>query len=207
MKKKNDSWNLLFSAFLITAFMVCSSFFIGMISDSFGQDQIKKTLLTALVFMLFGMILFYATRVGDGKQVFRFSLATLIVMVLPALYVIIASVASGLPFYAQVSSRPELADIAAVILGYGIPYTFLSGYELDRSADQKKQPEENTDAEEGSEAPEDTGDGVSESDPEVADEYDEADGTDAAEEYGEDDETPEYDESGSADEYDEAEEQ
>ena len=53
-------------------------------------------------------------------------------MVLPALYVIIASAAAGWPFHDVISQRSELVDIAAVILGYGIPYTFLSGFELKR---------------------------------------------------------------------------
>ena len=132
-KKKNDVWNLVFSAFLVTAFLICASFFIGMINDSFTQDSVKRTLLTALIFVLFGLLLFYATRVGDGRQVVRFSLSILVLMVLPALYVIIASAAAGWPFHDVISQRSELVDIAAVILGYGIPYTFLSGYELDTS--------------------------------------------------------------------------
>ncbi len=84
-KKKNDVWNLVFSAFLVTAFLICASFFIGMINDSFTQDSVKRTLLTALIFVLFGLLLFYATRVGDGRQVVRFSLSILVLMVLPAL--------------------------------------------------------------------------------------------------------------------------
>lgn len=129
-RKKNDVWNLVFSAFLVTAFLVCASFFIGMIHDSYAQDTVKETLFTALVFVLFGLLLFYATRVGDGKQVVRFSAVTLILMVLPALYVIVASAAAGWPFHEAISQRRELVNIAAVILGYGIPYTFVSGFEL-----------------------------------------------------------------------------
>lgn len=132
-RKKKDRMNLLFSAFLVTAFMVCASFFTGMIHDSFAQNFTAHTLLLSLIFLLFGLLLFYATRVGDGRQMVRFSPATLIVMVLPALYVILSTVISGLPFHDVLSARPEAAQIAAVVLGYGIPYTFLSGYELDRS--------------------------------------------------------------------------
>ena len=130
-KRKNEIMNLIFSAFLVTAFLICSAFFLGMIKDSFSQDAVKSTLLTALIFALFGGLLFYATRVGDGKQVFRFSAGTLIIMVLPALYVIIASVVQAMPLHEQISTHSELANIAAVIFGYGLPYTFLSGYELD----------------------------------------------------------------------------
>lgn len=137
-KRKNEIMNLIFSAFLVTAFLICSAFFLGMIKDSFSQDAVKSTLLTALIFALFGGLLFYATRVGDGKQVFRFSAGTLIIMVLPALYVIIASVVQAMPLHEQISTHSELANIAAVIFGYGLPYTFLSGYELDRSESKKK---------------------------------------------------------------------
>lgn len=134
MNKKNpDNLNLLFSAFLVTAFMVCTYFFTGIISDNFSDNSNMKQLCISVVFLLFGLILFYATRVGEGKQVWRFSPSTLIVMVIPALYIIISSVVSGLPYHEQISSRIELLYIAGVVLGYGIPYTFLSGYELNIS--------------------------------------------------------------------------
>lgn len=129
-KTKNEFWNLIFSAFLIAAFLLCSYFFIGIVNESFAHDQPKKIFFTGVIFIVFGLILFYATRVGDGKQVWRFSLAALLLMVLPSLYVIIASVAEGLPFHSQISSRSEIVNVAAVIFGYGIPYTFLSGFEM-----------------------------------------------------------------------------
>ncbi len=162
-QKKKDVWNLIFSAFLVTAFLICSSFFIGMINDSFSQDIVKRTLMVALVFVLFGALLFYATRVGDGRQIVRFSLATLLLMVAPALYVIVASVTAGLPFHDVISSRTELVNIAAVVLGYGLPYTFLSGFELERTVDREDEPDGESDgtesaepAEETEEMPEDT---------------------------------------------------
>ncbi len=136
--KKTDIFNLLFSAFLVTAFMICSYFFTGIINDSFADNITMKQLCTAIVFVLFGLMLFYATRVGDGKQKWRFSPSTLIVMVIPALYIIIASVSPGLPYHEQITSRSELLYIAGVVLGYGIPYTFLSGYELNTSESPKK---------------------------------------------------------------------
>lgn len=132
-KSKNEISNLIFSAILVTAFVVCSSFFMGMINDRFSQDAMMRTLLMSLIFALFGGLLFYATRVGDGKQVLRFSPATLILMVLPALYIVIASAVGGLPFHEQISSNSELSYIAGAVFGYGLPYTFLSGYEIDRS--------------------------------------------------------------------------
>ena len=135
-KSRNEISNLIFSAFLVTAFVVCSSFFMGMIDDRFSQDPAMRSLLMAVIFALFGGLLFYATRVGDGKQVFRFSPATLILMVLPALYVVIAATVGGLPFHEQLSANREIAYIAGAAFGYGLPYTFLSGYELDRSEAQ-----------------------------------------------------------------------
>lgn len=79
--------------------------------------------------------MFYATRVGDGKAVKRFSLVTLIVMVLPSLYIIVASIAPGLPLYdvfsnANGSGLSVIVTLASIALGYGIPYSFLSGLKL-----------------------------------------------------------------------------
>lgn len=131
--KKKDIWNLLFSAFLVIAFVICAFFFVNLIKDKFAMNKPMQTLMTAIVFTLFGLVLFYATRVGDGKQVFRFSPMTLIVLVVPSLYIILSSVITVLPFGNSISSCQELVNLAGVALGYGIPYTFLSGYELDRS--------------------------------------------------------------------------
>ena len=131
MKKKKDISGLIFSAFLIIAFVVCSYFFIGIIRDSTAFDNTVRLLLKSLVMAVFGLILFYATRVGDGKQIRRFSLSALILVDLPALYIILAACFVQLPFPFDLSAAPETVSIAAVALGYGIPYTFLSGYELD----------------------------------------------------------------------------
>ncbi len=131
-KKKNrrkNTGNLIFSAILVTAFLFCSYFFMGMV-DKVNQAWLQA-LLCILVFVVFGLFLFYATRVGDGKQIVRFSPATLILMDLPALYVILAAMISELPFSAEITSCAPVIYIASIILGYGIPYTFVSGYEID----------------------------------------------------------------------------
>lgn len=129
-RKNNNTSNLVFSACLVTAFVVCAYFFEGMIKTSTGMSETVKSILTALLFVVFGLFLFYATRVGDGKQVKRFSLSTLIIMDLPALYIILASFATGLPFSEQIASSDIMVYAASVVLGYGVPYTFLSGYEI-----------------------------------------------------------------------------
>lgn len=133
MKKTNktDHWNLLFSAFLITAFIVCAYFLVGMITESNPDDAIRRNIYISGIFILFGLLLFYATRVGDGKQVWRFSPTTLIIMVIPAAYILFAFVLNGLPFHTELNKRPEILYLAALSLGYGVPYTILSGYELD----------------------------------------------------------------------------
>ncbi len=135
-KKRKDTSNLIFSAFLITAFVVCSYFFNSIIQDSLNLDTVWKTLFQLLIFVIFGLILFYATRIGDGKQIKRFSLSTLILMDLPAVYIIVASVWSVLPFHAELSQCLPITYLAAVALGYGIPYTFLSGYEQELPANE-----------------------------------------------------------------------
>ena len=117
--RKKNTGGLVFSAILITAFVVCSYFFMSMI-DKVGQAWLRA-------------FLFYATRVGDGKQVIRFSPATLIIMDLPALYIILAAMISQLPFSAEIVSCSPIIYLASIVLGYGIPYTFISGYEIDNS--------------------------------------------------------------------------
>ena len=134
MKKptKRDTINLFFSAFLIIAFIVCAHFFAqyaSALSQPFGS------IIPILVYAVFGLLVFYATRVGDGRAVKRFSLVTLIVMVLPSLYIIVASLAPGLPLYdvfsnASGSGLSVIVTLASIALGYGIPYSFLSGFEL-----------------------------------------------------------------------------
>ena len=134
MKKptKRDTINLFFSAFLIIAFIVCAHFFSQYAS---ALSQPLGSIIPILVYAVFGLLMFYATRVGDGKAVKRFSLVTLIVMVLPSLYIIVASIAPGLPLYdvfsnANGSGLSVIVTLASIALGYGIPYSFLSGFEV-----------------------------------------------------------------------------
>lgn len=142
MKKvsKNDKINLFFSAFLVTAFVVCVHFFTQFTAT---LDSMVGNIINAFVFVLFGLILFYATRVGDGKAVKRFSVFTLVFMVLPALYIVIASFAAGLPFSDQFvnadGSASLITVLAGVVLGYGIPYTFLSGFELSTGEEETEE--------------------------------------------------------------------
>ena len=142
MKKKKDISGLIFSAFLVIAFVVCSYFFIGLINSATNIEDTVRKLLTLTVFVVFGLVLFYATRVGDGKQIKRFSLATLLLLDLPALYIILAGVAKGIPFPFDTESSTEMIQLAAVALGYGVPYTFLSGYEIDIPDDSSTENEE-----------------------------------------------------------------
>lgn len=134
MKKptKRDTINLFFSAFLIIAFIVCAHFFSQYAS---ALSQPLGSIIPILVYAVFGLLMFYATRVGDGKAVKRFSLVTLIVMVLPSLYIIVVSLAPGLPLYdvfsnANGSGLSVIVTLASIALGYGIPYSFLSGFEV-----------------------------------------------------------------------------
>ena len=142
MKKTNkkDTVNLFFSAFLILAFVVCAHFFANF---ALGQSEVFSNVIQLFVYAVFGLLLFYATRVGDGKPVKRFSPLTLIVMVLPALYIMIASIASGMPlhdaFVVNESSLSLVATLAGVVFGYGVPYTFLSGYEMTEDEGENKE--------------------------------------------------------------------
>lgn len=134
MKKpdKREVLNLFFSAFLVTAFVICAHFFNQFTST---LEPMIATLVSVAIYAVFGLLLFYATRVGDGVPVKRFSLPTLIFMVIPALYIIVASIATGLPFHDSFVGEGDqmkiIVVLACVALGYGIPYTFVSGYELE----------------------------------------------------------------------------
>ena len=147
MKKPNtrELINLICSAFLILGFVVCSYFFSAMTGSSLSDNIIGK-IVYLLIFVLFGLILFYATRVGDGKQIKRFNIASLILVCLPAIYVILAYLFDFMPLHAQLSANNSVAVIlASIAFGYGIPYTFLSGYEIkadDEEAAQGNETEE-----------------------------------------------------------------
>lgn len=136
-KKRKNTSNLIFSAFLVSAFVICSYFFDGIVRDSTSLNVTLKSLFMLLIFVVFGLFLFYATRIGDGKQIKRFSLSTLLLMDLPALYIILAYFCPGLPFATEISQCETIAYLASVVFGYGVPYTFLSGYEQEIAADEE----------------------------------------------------------------------
>ncbi len=133
MKKpdKREIINLFFSAFLIIAFIVCAHFFSEFSATLPG---VWGSVISIALYVIFGLLLFYSTRVGEGKAIKRFSIVTLLVMVVPAIYIIVASLAPGLPLYnvfaAKSGSVSVIVILASIALGYGIPYTFLSGFEV-----------------------------------------------------------------------------
>lgn len=135
MKKtgKKDALNLLFSAFLILGYIVCSYFFL----TAAASVEALAPYINLAVFTVFGLVIFYATRVGEGKPVMRFSLFTLLILDIPALYIILAQLIEKLPFHTAIANLgtttplpySPLFILACVALGYGIPYTFISGFE------------------------------------------------------------------------------
>ena len=139
---KKETVNLFFSAFLILAFIVCAHFFTQFTAN---LDATLGTIINICIYAVFGLLVFYATRVGDGKPVKRFSPVTLIVMVLPSLYIIIASVAKFMPlnsvFAGNGGAVSIITALAAVAFGYGIPYTFFSGFELAAEDEEEAAPE------------------------------------------------------------------
>ncbi|MBR1483244.1 MAG: hypothetical protein IJ598_09805 [Ruminococcus sp.] len=144
MKKpdKRETVNLFFSAFLILAFIVCAHFFTQFTAN---LDVTLANVINIAIYVVFGLLVFYATRVGDGKPVKRFSVITLLILVLPSLYILIASVAKFMPlnniFAAQNGAVSVITALAAVALGYGLPYTFISGFELAPENAPEEQPE------------------------------------------------------------------
>ncbi len=151
-KRKKEALNMFFSAFLVAAYVVCC-YFILQLASTITNETIYSIVIMSLV-VLFGVMLFYATRVGDGKQILRFSPSVLILIDLPALYALIAFFAVGMPLHTQILENSIIPYLAAVSLGYGIPYTFTSGFELvsaedvfypERSEDKDEEDEENDD--------------------------------------------------------------
>lgn len=138
-KSSRDKLNLFFSAFLVIGYIICSYFFMALTSSvSTGMAN----LIQVVVFVLFGLLIFYATRVGDGIPVKRFSPIVLCVLDVPALFIIIASLAPAFPLHAALSSQPVVMLFACIALGYGIPYAFLSGFEMVEAAEESDTPVE-----------------------------------------------------------------
>lgn len=130
---KKEHINLFFSAFLVIAFIVCANFFSKFTEN---MDLMTGRIITVAVYAVFGILLFYATRVGDGKAVMRFSPLTLIVLVLPTLLIILATLFEGMPLHKTfapdgVTGLSVVTSLAAVAFGYGLPYSFCSGFELE----------------------------------------------------------------------------
>ena len=137
---KKEHIHLFFSAFLIIAFIVCANFFSKFTEN---MDLMTGRLISAAVYAVFGSLLFYATRVGDGKAIMRFSPLTLIVLVLPTLLIILATLFEGMPLHKTfapdgVTGLSVVTSLAAVAFGYGLPYSFCSGFELETDDAAKK---------------------------------------------------------------------
>ena len=150
MKKANrNKVNILFSSFLVIGYIVCTYFFSTLASQVGGT---LGAVIQAIILVVFGLLLFYATRVGEGRQVRRFSLAVLLLVVLPSLYIILAALIEGLPLHNLVAPASTVMgdlqppriifSLACVALGYGISYTFFSGYEIREEDDIDEKIEE-----------------------------------------------------------------
>lgn len=144
-KTKGNKINIIFSAFLVIGYIVCAYFFSSLASQVSGTPG---SLIQILMLVVFGLLLFFATRVGEGKQVRRFSLAVLLLIDIPALYIILASLITGFPLHDAIAPSAAAALLggsvtpsiilmmACVALGYGIPYTFFSGYEIQEEGEE-----------------------------------------------------------------------
>ncbi len=122
---KHAKVNNLLSAFLVIAYVCCMYFLENM---SISLDQTLSSVVHVAMYVVFGLLLFYATRVGEGKQIRRFSLSVLLLIVFPGLYMVLAAFAPGLPFAKEITGS-VMGVLGYIMLGYGIPYTFLSGFE------------------------------------------------------------------------------
>ena len=132
-KSSREKLNLFFSSFLVIGYILCTYFFMSLTTR---VTQGVANLIQVFVFTLFGLIVFYATRVGEGVPVKRFSAIVLCVLDIPALFAIIATLAPAFPLHDALAAQPIVMTFACVALGYGIPYTFLSGFELKEEIDE-----------------------------------------------------------------------
>lgn len=160
---KRNIINLVFSSFLVIGYIICTYFFSSLASKVSGFGG---TMIQVLILLVFGLLLFYATRVGEGKQVKRFSLPVLLLLDVPCLYIIAAALIKALPLHDQLApvngSFPFILILATVALGYGIPYTFLSGYELKTEDDEEEVETEPEETEAPEEDPEPVKGGIAE---------------------------------------------
>lgn len=145
---KSNKINIIFSSFLVIGYIICTYFFSSIASQVTGT---WGSVIQILIMVVFGLLLFYATRVGEGKQVKRFSLAVLLLIDIPALYIILAALIPQLPLHDLIvpqnatlammgvgSSGPSIIlMLACVALGYGIPYTFFAGYEMKEEGEEE----------------------------------------------------------------------
>lgn len=143
--KKKINANQILSSFLVIAYVVCMYFIEQMVNNL--ESIPLRNGLTILMYVVFGLLLFYATRVGDGKQITRFSLSVLLLMVVPGLYIVLCIFFPSLPIAAMVLQSNVVTLFGLVMLGYGIPYTFTSGYE--RMEEKPEEPDNPEVVEEG----------------------------------------------------------
>lgn len=136
---KRNIVNLIFSSFLVIGYIICTYFFSSLAGKVTGLGGL---LIQVIILLVFGLLLFYATRVGEGKQVKRFSLPVLLLLDVPCLIIIIAALFKGLPLNQQLAPVdghfPVILILACVALGYGIPYTFVSGYEMQEDDEEEE---------------------------------------------------------------------
>lgn len=136
MKKdgKYVGTNNLFSALLVFVYVLCVFFLEAM---TVSLDAALSAVILVAMYVIFGALLFYATRVGERKQIRRFSLSILLLMVLPGAYMVLAAFAPGLPFAAEITGS-VMGKLGYVMLGYGLPYTFLSGLQEPPESPEEK---------------------------------------------------------------------
>ena len=110
---KSNKINIIFSSFLVIGYIICTYFFSSIAGQTAGT---WGSVIQVLIMVVFGLLLFYATRVGEGKQVKRFSLAVLLLIDIPALYIILAALIPALPLHNLIA--PQNANLAMMGDGF-----------------------------------------------------------------------------------------
>ena|GEM_PF-4198912 len=141
-KAVSRAWDNLLSALLLVMMIGLSGVLYYLIAENFQKEIIALPLANCFInaiYILMGLGIFFATRTGSGKNVYRVNVFSIVLILLPllALYttyvlVVTETVTSGF-LYAileWVMTNAGISfQISLVLFGYAIPYSFISGYE------------------------------------------------------------------------------
>ena len=141
-KAVTRAWDNLLSALLLVMMISLTGVLYYLIVENFQQGAIALPLANCLInsiFIFMGLGIFFATRTGSGKNVYRVNLFSIVLILLPLLvlyvsYVLVVfeTMTSGFLYniLEWVMGKASISfNLSLVLFGYVLPYSFISGYE------------------------------------------------------------------------------